>query len=146
MPHAHVRFELDVPPEEAFDFIADIRNEREWHKDLRSVEKFGDDALGEGTVFDTVYRGMGPMRIELHEYRRPRHLVFVGSGPRMEMRFAMDVEPRGAGSEVTFDIDMQPRGPARLFTPLLSFGLPREMAKRPQQFRDALARHRAVAP
>jgi hypothetical protein len=71
---------------------------------------------------------------------RRRALVFLGEGPRMWLRFAMDVAARdGGGSHVTFAVDMRPQGAFKLFSPLLSLGLPREVAKRPQQFREALA-------
>jgi uncharacterized protein YndB with AHSA1/START domain len=139
MPTHTITFELDEPPERVFDYVADIRNEASWSHDIRSVEKVGDGPIGDGTVFDTRYRAFGPMRIELHEYRRPEHLVFDCAGPRMRMRFQMDVRPHDAGSLVTFDVDMQPRGVLRPLKPLLTLGLPKEMAKRPEQFRAALA-------
>jgi uncharacterized protein YndB with AHSA1/START domain len=139
MPTASISFHLDQPPERVFDYIADIRNEREWSKDMKRAELATDGPLGDGSVFETDYRGFGAMRIELQEYRRPEHLVFAGDGPRMRMRFVMDVAPQDGGSRVTFGIDMQPRGPMKVMTPLLKLGMPRELAKRPQQFRDALA-------
>ncbi len=138
MPATTITFDLDDPPERVFDFIADVRNELEWQKDMRRAEKTSDGPVGEGTTFDTEYRAFGRMSLTLSEYRRPEHLVFLGDGPRMWMRFVMDVAARGGGSQVTFAIDMRPQGAFKLFTPLLSLGLPKEMAKRPQQFREAL--------
>ena len=134
-----ITFGVDQPPEVVFDYVADIRNEASWQKDIRSVEKVGDGPVGEGTVFETDYRMFGRMRIVLHDCRRPSHLVFDGEGPRMWMHFVMDVEPRDGGSRVTFALDMRPRGVLRPLGPLLKAGLPRELAKRPEQFRAALA-------
>ena len=57
----------------------------------------------------------------------------------MQMDFVMDVSPRESGSRVTFQLDMRPQGVLRAFAPLLRFGLPRELRKRPDQFRAALA-------
>lgn len=139
MARAEITFDLDHPPERVFDYVADVRNEARWQKDMLSVEMIGGGPVGERTEFDTVYRLFGPMRLVLQEYRRPTHLVFLGTGPRMWMRFVMDVAPQAAGSQVTFGIDMRPRGVLRPLSPLLRAGLPREMAKRPGQFRDALA-------
>jgi carbon monoxide dehydrogenase subunit G len=134
-----ITFQLGEAPERVFDYIADIRNEADWSPDIRSVTKRGDGPVGDGTIFDTNYRLFGPMEIELREYRRPEHLVFDGEGPRMRMHFVMDVAPQGAGSQVTFFIDMRPRGILVPLAPLLKLGLPHEMAKRPEQFRAALA-------
>jgi carbon monoxide dehydrogenase subunit G len=139
MPATSLAFDVGQPPERVFDFVADVRNELRWQKDVQHVEKIGAGPVGEGTVFDTRYRAFGDVRLELREYRRPEHVVFVGTGQRMWMRFAMDVEPTDGGSRVTFAVDMRPRSFLRPLTPLLSLGLPKEMAKRPEQLRAALA-------
>jgi uncharacterized protein YndB with AHSA1/START domain len=139
MAKTQITFDLDHPPATVFDYIADVRNELQWQHDLRRADKVTDGPVGEGTVFDTDYRLFGPMRLELEDVRRPQHLVFVGSGPRMWMQFVMDLVPQNGGSRVTFQIDMRPRRVLRPLAPLLVLGLPREMAKRPEQLRAALA-------
>jgi Polyketide cyclase / dehydrase and lipid transport len=139
MATAQITFDLDYPTETVFDYIADVRNELHWQHDLKRAKKLTDGPVGEGTVFETDYRLFGTMRLELKDVHRPEHLVFEGVGPRMWMNFVMDVAPRDGGSQVTFDIDMRPRGVLKLLAPLLRLGLPREMAKRPEQFRAALA-------
>jgi uncharacterized protein YndB with AHSA1/START domain len=138
VPSHRTTFHLDAPPERVFDYIADARNEAEWSKDIETVTMVGGDPVGEGTVFDAEYRGFGPVRLELREYRRPAHLVFVGDGPRVGMHFSLDLEPEDGGSRVTMDADIRPRGAFRLLTPLLKLGMPREMAKRPDQLKAVL--------
>lgn len=141
MPATTITFDLEEPPERVFDYIADVRNELKWQKDIRRAVKTTEGPLGDGTTFDTEYRGFGRMTLTLSEYRRPEHLAFLGEGPRAWMRFVMDVAARdGGGSQVTFAIDMRPQGAFKVLAPLLSLGLPKEMAKRPRQFREALAR------
>ncbi len=139
MAKGQITFDLDYPPEEVFDYIADVRNELRWQKDMKRAEKVTEGPLGEGTVFETDYRLFGPMRLVLQDVRRPEHLVFVGEGPRMRMHFVLDVAARAGGSRVTFQLDMRPAGPLTLLAPLLRIGLPRELAKRPDQFRAAMA-------
>jgi hypothetical protein len=134
----HLRH-IDHPPEDVFDYIADVRNELRWQKDLKRVEKVTEGPVGDGTVFETEYGLFGEMRLTLEDVSRPHHLVFVGEGPRMWMRFVLDAAPREGGSRVSFDVDMRPRGPIKLLAPLLRFGLPRELAKRPGQLRAAMA-------
>jgi uncharacterized protein YndB with AHSA1/START domain len=139
MARAQISFDLDHPAETVFDYIADVRNELAWQHDMRRADKVTEGPVGDGTVFDTDYRLFGTMRLELTDVRRPEHLVFLGDGPRMWMHFTMDVVPRQGGSSVTFRIDMRPKGVLKPLAPLLVLGLPREMAKRPAQFRAALA-------
>jgi len=134
MPSNTITFHLDAPPERVFDYIADIRNESEWSKDITSVQLIGDEPIGEGTEFDTVYRGFGAMRLVHSEYRRPERLVIDGDGPRIKMHFTMDLSPEGDGTSVTMLVDMQLRGAFKVLSPMLKLGMPREMAKRPKQF------------
>ena len=134
MPSHTITFHLDAPPERVFDYIADIRNEAEWSKDITSVKLVTDEPIGEGTEFDTVYRGFGAMHLEISEYRRPEHLVIDGDGSRMGMHFEMNLVPEGEGTSVTMTVDMRMRGVWRAMEPMLKLGMPREMAKRPKQF------------
>ena len=138
MPSHRTSFHLAAPPERVFDYIADVRNETEWSKDVESVTLVGDGPVGEGTVFDATYRGFGRLQLELREYRRPEHLVFVGDGSRVRMHFTLDLQPEEGGSLVTMAADIQPHGAFRALTPVLKLGMPREMAKRPGQLAAAL--------
>jgi uncharacterized protein YndB with AHSA1/START domain len=134
MPSHTITFHLDVPPERVFDYIADIRNEAEWSKDITSAELVGDGPIGEGTQFDTVYRGFGAMRLVITKYERPEVLWIDGDGPRIAMHFEMNLAPEGDGTSVTMTVDMRLRGAFRILSPMLKLGMPREMAKRPGQF------------
>jgi hypothetical protein len=136
---AEITFDLDYPAETVFDYIADVRNELQWQRDLKRAEKVTGGPVGEGTIFDTDYRLFGPMRLELRDFRRPQHLAFAGVGPRMRMDFVMYVAQQDGGSRVSFQIEMRPQGLLRPLAPLLSAGLARELGKRPEQFRAALA-------
>ncbi|MDX6480149.1 MAG: hypothetical protein QOG85_659 [Gaiellaceae bacterium] len=134
MPSHTITFHLDVPRERVFDYIADIRNEADWSKDITSVKLVGDGPIGQGTEFDTVYRGFGAMLLIHTEFRRPEHLVIDGDGPRIAMHFVMDLAMDGDGTTVTMTVDMSLRGAWRALEPVLKLGMPREMAKRPRQF------------
>jgi uncharacterized protein YndB with AHSA1/START domain len=134
MPSHTITFHLDAPPERVFDYIADIRNEAEWSKDVTSVKLVGDAPIGRGTEFDTVYRGFGAMRLVITEYRRPEGLAIDGDGPRIAMHFEMDLTPDGDGTSVTMTVEMRLRGAFRALEPVLKLGMPRELAKRPGQF------------
>jgi carbon monoxide dehydrogenase subunit G len=134
MPSHTITFHLDAPPERVFDYIADIRNEAEWSKDITSVKLVSAEPIGQGTEFDTAYRGFGAMRLVHTEYRRPERLVIDGDGSRMGMHFEMNLAPDGGGTSVTMTVDLRPRGVWRAIEPMLKLGMPREMAKRPKQF------------
>jgi uncharacterized protein YndB with AHSA1/START domain len=65
------------PAEEVFAYVADVRNDQHWHKDVKSatVTK-GGDPLTVGTVFDV--RGMVSGTEEIIAYEAPHKVVLKG--------------------------------------------------------------------
>jgi uncharacterized protein YndB with AHSA1/START domain len=135
------RGDFEEPPEEVFDFIVDLRNERGWHSMLKWVEAKPDGPVGAGTVFDSEYKRLGRTRSELVEYERPRRARFDVDSKAAHMDMTFRFEPRaGGGTALSFTALVEPKGVVKLMGPLAKTMFEREMAKRPQQFRDALAR------
>jgi uncharacterized protein YndB with AHSA1/START domain len=139
------RGDFEEPPEEVFDFVVDLRNERGWHPMLKWVEAKPDGpigtGIGAGTVFEAEYRRLGKTRADLLEYDRPRHARFdvVTSAADMDMTFRF--EPRaGGGTAMSFTAQVEPKRVFKLLGPFGRKMFEREMAKRPHQFRDALAK------
>jgi hypothetical protein len=60
----------------------------------------------------------------------------------MDIAFRFQQGPAG-GTELDFTALVEPKGFMKLIGPLAKVMVEREMAKRPQQFREALARRRA---
>jgi hypothetical protein len=66
------------PAEEVFAYVADVRNDRHWHKDVASASVIrGDGHLAVGTVFDV--KGMVSGTEEIITYEAP-HLVGLRGG------------------------------------------------------------------
>ena len=66
------------PAEEVFAYVADVRNDRHWHRDVTSASVIrGDDRLDVGTVFDV--KGMVSGTEEIITYEAP-HLVGLKGG------------------------------------------------------------------
>ena len=65
------------PAEEVFAYVADVRNDPNWHKDVHSATVIkGNGQLGEGTVFDV--KGMVSGTEEIIAYEAPHKVVLKG--------------------------------------------------------------------
>jgi uncharacterized protein YndB with AHSA1/START domain len=73
MINAHVDLQVEAPPEEVFDKLADMRNELQWNEAVTEMRKATDGEIGKGTRFEgRMKRGIGPMQMEIVEYERVR--------------------------------------------------------------------------
>ena len=134
------RGDFEEPPGEVFDFVVDMRSERGWHPLLKWVEAKPDGPVDAGTVFEADYKRLGRTRAEVREYDRPRDARFDVGSKAADMHMTFHFEPRaGGGTALSFTALVEPKGVLKLLGPLGRRMVEREMAKRPQQFRDALA-------
>lgn len=127
------------PPAEVFDFLADVRNERRWHPQLRSVEKVSEGPIGAGTTFEADYKQIGRMRVEITEYERPRRLGFRATSRSMDMRRVLFTFTEAAdGTDLSLELEAELRGFMRVLEPLLRPMIRRGVAGRADEMRPAL--------
>jgi carbon monoxide dehydrogenase subunit G len=125
-PNVHVEesVQIDRPPDEVWDAIANYAFDLEWRKGLREMRPDPDGPPAPGTkvhevvhnsgrdyVADTVVTDLDPRA----SYR------FEGSGTigRLAGGRAVRAANGGAGSVFTYTIDLQPKGAMRLLAPFL---------------------------
>jgi hypothetical protein len=63
---------LPCTPEEAFDYLPDLRNELEWNPDCTLMEKITDGPVALGTKFRAQWVGSPVVEVEIVDYERPR--------------------------------------------------------------------------
>jgi len=105
-------------PEEAFDFLVDVRNEREWNPDMASVEKLTDGAVGIGTRYRAKWRSAPTsLVVETIAYDRPRSWAHHNGGP-IEVTLTARLTAVAEGTRLDTEFDATPHGVFRLFFPL----------------------------
>jgi hypothetical protein len=124
---------ISATPEEVYDLLADVDNERTWNPDVKAVRRIDAGPVGPGAEWDGDYKGMGTMRVRLVACDRPRRLQFVTTGSRMRMDFTFAFDGTGATTDVTAIAVVEPVGMMRLLGPLLGPMMQRTMARRPAQ-------------
>ena len=132
MARIRATIRADVPPEVAFDLIADFTSTVRWDPGIRSAERLDAGPLGVGARF-AVGIALGARTSEvvytITTYDRPSHVVLetVSAFHRGvdDVRFRAD----GDGCIVEWSAAFSLRGPGLLLDPLLGVGFRRVAAK-----------------
>lgn len=104
-------------PQEAFDYMADLRNFAEWDPGVKAVRQVQGAGGGPDSVFDVTVAGIGrdlTLRYETEEYDVPRNLLVVARSIVFTSIDRITVEPDGTGSVVTYDADLRLNGVLRV--------------------------------
>src|SRR5215469_15141263 len=111
--------DIAVPPQEAFDYPSDLRNEAEWNPRIRSVHLLTGDPVGTGSRYQARWAGGPDTVIEYTRFERPDEWASVGHSKMMTIRFSARVAPVPPGSRLMVRMELILHGPARLLQPLL---------------------------
>lgn len=114
------RISIARPPDEVFDYIADVRNDPSWHTDVLEVSS-STDAVQMGTEFTVrVKPSMGVSRGSMTVTKlEPGKLIELqGRMGRMSPTVTNICEPDGSGTLVTRRVEMEMPGLMRLMAPM----------------------------
>ena len=106
MAHYTTTIESKLPAPEAFAYMADFANAREWDPSVSTAARLGDGPVGLGSAFDLVARFAGrdvPLRYEIVAYEEPKVVVLEARRPGFVSRDTITVEPAEHGSVVRYD-------------------------------------------
>lgn len=119
MAHYVTRVETSLSPDDAFDYMVDLRNFSEWDPGVSSSEMVGDGAVEKGSSFDVVASGT-ELTYVLVEFDRPNRAVAEANTSRLRSYDIIEVEPTEAGSIVTYDATLELKGIYKLLSPVLA--------------------------
>lgn len=119
-------------PEDAFAYMADVRNFPLWDPGVRRVAAVRGDGPGLGAVYEVEVRvGAAPLvlRYEVIEWEPPRRLAWLASTRTLrsvdEVRVDPASDPPSEDAVVTYDARLELRGVLRLADPLLGLAFRR---------------------
>jgi len=97
------------PAEQVFAYVADVRNDQRWHKDVKSATVKGDGQLAVGTVFDV--KGMISGTEKIIAYEAPHLVVFKGGDMgKIVPTDIRTIEPVDGGVQFTRHVDLDAGG------------------------------------
>ncbi len=104
-------------PQEAFAYMADLRNFAEWDPGVKAVRQVKGTGGGPDAVFDVTVAGPVldlTLRYVTEEHDAPRTLLVVARSSMFTSIDRITVEPDGTGSVVTYDADLRLNGVLRV--------------------------------
>jgi uncharacterized protein YndB with AHSA1/START domain len=111
--------DIALPPAQVFDYLSDLRNEKQWNPKMRSVQLLTGEPIGVGTRYRARWAGSPDNIVEYTRFDRPHEWASVADSKMMTVRFSARVHATDVGSGLQVRMEMVPHGPMRLLQPLL---------------------------
>jgi carbon monoxide dehydrogenase subunit G len=114
--------QIDRPPAEVWDAIADYSFDLEWRKGLSKMTPDHAGGPAVGTKVHEVVRSSGRTHIAdkvVTDLNPGVSYRFAGSGTIGVLGGSRTVKPHGEGAMFTYEIELQPKGALRLLRPVL---------------------------
>jgi hypothetical protein len=116
-----------LPPTDAFEYMADLRNFAEWDPGVRSVEQVAGDGAGAESAFVVVVDGPGSgveFRYETIDFDRPESVTVEAATRMFTSRDRIDVEAvdpsdPSLGAVVRYRAQLDLNGPLGFIDPVL---------------------------
>ena len=128
MPQFITSVKTSLSPEEAFDYMTDLRNLPAWDPGVSSSEKVDEGDIGQGSSFDVMASG-AKLTYVLIEFDRPTRAIAEANNPRLRSYDIISIEPTMDGSIVTWDATLELNGVFKVFSPVLALMFDRIGAK-----------------
>ena len=129
-------------PEEAFDYLAEFSNAREWDPGIVEAANLTADPVGPGSRFRLVSQFLGrrvPLEYRITEFDRPTRVVLAADEASIRSTDEIRFVASDGGSRVTYEADLRLKVPfAALLDPLLAVAFRRIGARAAAGLRDAL--------
>jgi Polyketide cyclase / dehydrase and lipid transport len=121
MAHYVTTIGSTLSPTDAFAYLADFSNAREWDPSVVEASRPAGE-LGKGSTFDLIVKFGGSkirMRYELVSYDEPRSFVVEARQPSFTSRDTVTVAPAASGSTVEYDALLAFQGVGRIVDPVM---------------------------
>ena len=133
--------EIDRPPDQVFDMIADMSRNPEWQKGMRECVWTSDPPIGVGSTYEQVAAFLGRRIVtsfEVTEFDRPHRIRIESLVSTFPLDITRIVEPSGGGSRVEAIVKGEPGGLARVVSPLMTMMVKRSVTADYASLKDLL--------
>jgi uncharacterized protein YndB with AHSA1/START domain len=118
-------------PADVFTFVADVRNDPQWHTDILEAQLTSGTLVANGTTFTTRFKpfmGLSQGTGIVTAYEPPHRFVIEERMGKFEPKTILIIEPDGSGSQITRRVEMEPAGLLRLVAPFMGGMMRRQAA------------------
>lgn len=110
---------IDAPVATVFDYVADVRRQREWNRAVMSMEQVTPGAIAAGTRFAGRIKRVGPVIVDTVEYDRPHRIAHRAHPPIAEVYHEWKFHPDNEGTVLEQRAVMHPRRWGWVLLPLM---------------------------
>jgi hypothetical protein len=125
------------PADEAFAFMADLRNFERWDPGVSSSKLVSGEEPGLGAAYDVKASGIS-LRYETLEFAPPSRTVVEARTSLLRSYDVIEVTPTDGGCQVAYDATLTLGGPLGLVDPLLRLAFDRIGGRAAEGLREAL--------
>jgi uncharacterized protein YndB with AHSA1/START domain len=114
--------------DEVFRYVADLRNEPNWHDDIASVPADADPVPVVGKTYAVTFKpfmGKTEGTFTALEVDPGARVVYRADFAGLQPRITYTVDPVGEGARFTRSVEMRPSGLKALMTPMMAMMVPR---------------------
>jgi uncharacterized protein YndB with AHSA1/START domain len=132
---------VDRTPDDVYRYVADLRNEPNWHVDIASVPPETDPLPVVGKTSALKFKpfmGKTDGTFTVVEVDPGTRVVYHAEFAGLRPRITYTVEPVGEGARFTRSVEMQPTGLRVLMAPLMALMVPRRNKVFVQNLKRAL--------
>jgi len=122
----NVQIQIDSPPEEVFDYVADESNLARWNSAVQSVRQTSPGPAGAGATYQMVRQlpqGRVENTYEITAFRPHEELTIKTTSGPTPFRYQYRFEPVGEATQLSLAAEVQTSGLASIAAPLLSRGM-----------------------
>jgi carbon monoxide dehydrogenase subunit G len=140
MTRYQTRLRTPQSPEQAFAYMADLRNFAEWDPGVRRVTQVDGEGGAAGAVFDVTLNTKRENTLRYHTtvFDPPRTVVVIAKTPLLTSEDRITVLADPTGTIVTYDAELRLNGPLRVGDPLLGVAFKRIADRASAGLRQAL--------
>jgi carbon monoxide dehydrogenase subunit G len=140
MLEARGHVEIARPPEQVFDYLADMRNEPEWLPGASDVRAASDGSLGPGSAFEGTYARAGTVRCTLSTFERPHRLTIHGESKGLSFDDSITLTATESGTRLDAVMRTQPKGLFKMVAPMMARVINKQFQSNWEHLRAVLER------
>jgi len=132
MPRFEKSIDINVPPQNAYDYLSDVTKHADWATHNLTCEKTSAGPIAVGSTFDTTGHQMGTHKgvVTIKELVPGQKIVYESNDDTARIKHAFELAPQNGGTRVTKSFETLKTGlMLTIFRPMMYVVAPRSLQR-----------------
>jgi hypothetical protein len=141
VPRFERSIDVNVPPQKAYEYLADVTKHGEWASHNLSAEKTSEGPIAVGTAFNTTGHQMGTRTgvVTIRELVPGRKIVYESDDDTARIKHAFEIAPHNGGTRLTKSFETIKTGLLlTVFRPMMYVVAPRSLQNDLRKIKERL--------